>query len=260
MGIPKVEAAFHLPLRPVAEGIGLAAVAEIEPEVAEQLEVARYFRGAPNLRSGSSNVGVAGVDQCLGVASLGAAAGRVGLLPLEAQVGEADVGEGEADVGGEGHRTAVAFDVLAPLGVNHRSLGVFPEYEVHDPGDGVGPVLSRCPVPEYLESIQRNRWYGRQVGSLGTARDPCAQQCDDRSPVTAFAVNENERGIRGQRPQRGRTNEGRGVADGLLGDVVRRHQRRDEFVHIGTAVGEKVVSADHVDRNGGVGRRAVPAS
>ena len=75
-----VEAALHLPLGPVAEGVGLAAVAEIDAEVAEQLVVAGNLGLTPDLRGGGAHVGVAGVDQALSVRTLRAAAGGI-LLP-----------------------------------------------------------------------------------------------------------------------------------------------------------------------------------
>ena len=61
------------------------------------------------------------------------------------------------------------------------TVGVILEDEVHDPGDGVGPVLGRCAVAEHLESIQGDGGYGRQVGPLRTAGDPRAEQCDYRA-------------------------------------------------------------------------------
>ena len=223
VGIPKVETAFHLALGPVAECIGFATVAEIEAEVAEQLEVAGDLGCAPDLRCRLADVVVAGVDQTLGITALGTAAGGIGLFELEAQVGESEVRERQADVGGYCHGAAVAFEVGSPLAFDGGALGILLEYEVHDSGDGVGPVLGRCTVPEYLEAVQGDGRYRRQVGALGPAGDSGAEERDDRRPVTTLAVDENQRGIRGKRSQGRRANERRGVADRLLGDVVRRH-------------------------------------
>ena len=87
--VAEEEAALGGALRPIAEGIELAACADVHAKVGEQLEVVAYFRRAPDLRGGLADGGVAGGDQASCVRALYAAAGGVGLAKLAAQIQKA---------------------------------------------------------------------------------------------------------------------------------------------------------------------------
>ena len=257
--ITEVEAAFHLALRPVAEGVGFHAVAEVDAEVAEQLEVVGILGRAPDLRRGLAHVGVARIDEPLGIAPLRAAAGGIGFLPFETEVGEAVFRQGQADVGGERQGIAVALVVAAPLGIHGHAGIVFLEHEIHDAGDGVGAVLGGCAVTQHFEPVQGNGGNHRYIRTLGTARDACPEQGDDGGPVAALAVHQHQRGVRRQAPERCRANEGRRVADRFLADVVGGNQARDQGIHVRIALRRELVAADDVDGNGRVGGGTVAA-
>ena len=148
----------------------------------------------------------------------------------------------------------------SPLTFNHRAVVILLEHEVHDSSNCVRPILGRSSIAEHLKAIQSNGRYGRQIGALGSAGNTCAKQRDNRSTVTALAVHQNQGGVGGQRSQGRRTDERCGIADRLLRDVVRRHQCGYQIVHVGMAMRQKVIPADHVDWYRRIRCRAVAAS
>ena len=259
VGVAEVEAAFHLPLGPVAEHIGFGAAAEVDAEVAEELEVVGNLRGAPDLRRRLAHAGIAGVDKALGVGALNAAAGGVLLLEFKADVGEAGVAEAETRVAGDCQRVAIALEMAAPLGVEGEARIVFLEHEIHDAGDGVGAVLRRGAVAQHFEPVKGDGRNHRQVRALGAAGNPRSEQGDDRGAVAALAIDEHEGGIGRQRAQGRGADQRRRVGNGLLGNIVGRHKCRKQRIHVAVALGEKVVAADDIDRDWGIIGGTVPA-
>ena len=258
--ITKVEATFNLSLGPVAEHVGFGAVPQVNTEIAENLEIVGDLRRAPDLGRRLAHTGVTGIDQVLGVGSLDAAAGRIGFLEFETDIAETGVAEPESGVAGDRQRIAVAFEVAAPLGVKGEARIVFLEHEIHDAGDGVGTVLRRGAVAQHFEPVQRDGRNDRQVGALGTAGDARSEQRDYRGAMAALAVDEHEGCVGRQRTQGRRTDQGRRVGDWFLGDIVGRHQRREQRIHVAVALGQEVVSAYDIHRHRRIVGRTVPAA
>ena len=236
--------------------VDLCAVREQLAEVAEQLQVVLVLLVAPDLRR-VGDVRVPGRDQRRRVGPLHAAAGRVGIAVLHAQVSEAVLPQRQSDVAGDRVRLTVARAVDAALHLQAAARPVVLEQEVHDARDRVGAVLRRGAVAQDLDLAQRGRRNGRDVrplGAVGHAPEPD----QDRRAVAALAVDENERVVVGQVAQAGRPHQRRGAADRMRGDVERGHQVAQQIVQRTGALAYDVLYRDGVDRDGGLGHRPRP--
>ena len=165
IGIPEVEAALDLALRIVTEGIHAAVdLLQVQAQVAEKLVVVLNLGRSPDLRRRPTHIHVTGLDQTPCVAALYATAGFVHVIELEAEVGEAILGQRHPEVGGHVHLVAVAVVVLAVARLHGQTLGVLPEPEVQHAGNSVRAVLGRGSVAQHLNALQGN---GRDVGDIG---------------------------------------------------------------------------------------------
>ena len=238
VGVTEKEAALHLALRVVTEGVqprldGL----KVETKVAEEFIVVLDLRRAPDLRRGPSYVLIARLDQSPRIVALHAAASLVGIHELEAEVGKSVLGQRQAQVGRHVHLVTVPMIVLTPACVYRQALRVFPEPEIQDAGDGVRAVLSRRAVTQYFHPLECNGRDHRNIGRMRPVRNTASQEGDHGGAVAAFAVDQHQRRVRRQPAQVGRANERCGVANRLLVDVVGRHGRRQQRVHVADAVG-----------------------
>ena len=251
--VPRVR---NLALRPVAERVRMVGVAQVEADVAEELVVVFHVRRAPRLHRRPADVVVAVADQIQRVAALHAAVGGVGIRELEAQVGEAGVGQRQAEVGRGAHQVAVAVVVLPPAGFERAALGRVAQHEVEHAGHGVGAVLGRGAVAQHFHPFERDGRDGTDVGPVRPVGHPEGEEADRGGAVPAFAVDQHERGIRRQAAQLGRADQRVDVADGVLADVVGRHGRGQQAVHVAHAVVPETVGLDHVHGHGRIRGRA----
>ena len=223
-------------------------------EVAEELQVVLDAGVAPDL-GGVGHVGVAGGGEGGRVEALHAAVGRVGVAVLEAEVGEPGLAEGQADVAGEAVGVAVAGPVGAGVELEAAPGRVVLEQEVDDAGDGVRAVLRRRAVAQHLDLPEGDGRNGRDVGPLRPVGHP-AEPRDDRRAVAPLAVHEDEGVVVREVAQARRPHEGRGVADGVGGDVERGDQVAELVVEGRGPLAHHVLEGDGVDGHLRLGDRA----
>ena len=255
--IPIVEAPLNLSFGKVAEGVGLPTLAEIDAEVAEQLEIVVNLWRAPNHHVGMEHVtvvlvrdvAVAGAKQRQGVVSLLRAVCAPGRPVFEAEVGETRFRERQSDVGSDVGGLAVAFVEPAPANVHLSTVPVVPELEVDDAGDGVGAVLRSRSVSQHFHPLECDGWYDRDVGAMRTVGDAIAQEGDDARAMSALAVHQRQGCVGRQPPQTGRPHQRGGVVDGLLVHVVRRDDVGQQGVHVGRSLPVDFRTVDDVHRH-----------
>ena len=108
-----------------------------------------------------------------------------------------------------------------------------------------------------LQGDGRDRGYVRPLGAIVHA---APQKGDDGRPMAALAIDQHQSGVWRQAPQVGGANEGRGIANGLLIDIVGRDQPGQLIHDIRRPLVEKIVAADDAHRHRQILRRAVLAS
>ena len=287
LGSAVPEPLFHIALRDIGKDVEMRTVAEVESHVAEEFEFVIHLRNAPVLRRhgnalapqdevlpgqsavdlglGQLGVGIGSqlvgpVDVPLGIAPLHAAAGRVHSGVLEAQVGEAPVGQGHSDVGRHRVGVAVAFVELAPAGLHFSSVSGVPEDEIHHAGHRVGAVLGGGAVAQHFHPLDRDRGDGGEIRTVRSVGHAGTEDIDDRSAMAALAVDQHQGGIAGQSAQIGRADERGTAADGLGVDVVGGQHDREHRVDVQVRLAGEGLLVDDVDGNGRVGDRPVLAA
>ena len=246
-------------LRLPAERIHLVRVADLDAGVREDLVAVADLGRSPDL-GGIRDVGVAGLDLGPRMVDLDAAAGRIRLVVLRAQVQEAAVREGQADVGRHGGGVAVALVILAEAGFHAAPLTCVAKDEVDDSRHGVGAVLRGRAVAQDLHAIERDRRYRGHVDAVRARGPPDRKPRDHRRAVAPLAVEQHEGGIRRQPPQGDRPHEGCVVTDRFLAHVQRRDDPRQHGVHPGSPLAQQLPGVQHVDRNRQVAGGALPAT
>ena len=254
--VPEIEEADDLPARVVRVAVELHPVAEQVAGVAEQLDVVVDLRRSPYL-SGVVDVGVAGRDEGRRVAPLAAAAGGVGVAVREAEVGEAGSAERQAGVAGEGVAAAVARGVGPGAQLDAAAGPVVLEQEVQHAGDGVRAVLRGGAVPQHLHLPQGDRGDRGEVRPLGALLHAVGVvPGDDRSPVAALPVDQNQRMVRCEAAEVRRPDDGRGVAVLLRVHVEGRQHRPQLVGEVRAALPDDIGRRDGIDRHRRRGHRA----
>ena len=238
--------------------VELHAVAEQVAEVGEELEVVVDLRRTPDLGRVADG-GVAGGGERRRVAALGAAAGGVGVAVLHAEVDEPGPAERQAGVAGDRVRAAVARAERAAAQLEAAAGPVVLEQDVHHAGDRVRAVLRRGAVAQDLDLAQRDRRDGREVRPLGALLHAVGVvPGDDRSPVAAFPVDQQQRMVGREAAQMRRADDGGGVAV-LLRIHVEGGQDGAQLVgEVGVALPDEVGGGDGVDRRRRIGDRPRP--
>ena len=75
-------------------------------------------------------------------------------------------------------------------------------------------------IPQHFHPLEGDGGDGGDIRPVGAIRHAVAEEGNDRRPVPALAVHEDEGGIRRQAPQPRGPHEGGRVVDGLLIDDV----------------------------------------
>ena len=272
-GVPEVEPALHLLAHVIAVSVEREGVAEQVAGVRPDLEFVVDLGGAPDLRRGAHARVALVDDQSQGVPALRAAVGRVGVAVLAGQVEEAGFPERQADVARDAVHLPVAryrAVLEAPPGAGHQVPArleldgapgaIVVEDEVHHPRDGVGAVLRRCAVAQHFGLLQRQPRNQRDVGALGAVREAVAVPGDDRSAVTPLPVHQNQRVVRGQAAQVGRTRERGRVTDGLDVHVEGRHNVAEQVGEVVVALVDDLRTGDDVDGDRRFGHRTRPGA
>ena len=243
VGIPEVEAAGHLAGGVIGVTVELPVVFEQFAEVGEQLEVVVDPGGSPNLGR-VTQIGVARVDDALGVVALNGSVGRVGGAVFHAEVEKTVLPHRQPDVAGYRQVLAVSADSVAgvldvaddprPAGrlVSRICIEVRPglefqaaargsvlQLEVHDAGDGVRTVLGCRAVAQHLQLPNGYGGNGGDVGSLRAVGNAVSQPGDDGRAMAALPVDQDQRVVGRQVPQVGRPDHGGRIADRLGVDV-----------------------------------------
>ena len=238
-------------------GVGLYASREGVAEVAEQLQVIVDLRIAPGLRAVGPDVRVASSDERDGVAARRGPVGPARVAVLDAEVGEPGGAERQADVAGEPGRLPVAGAVHAGVELHRAARASVLELEVHHPGDRVRAVLGRRAVAQHFDLPEGNRGDGGDVGALRAERHAVAAvPVDDRRPVAALAVDEDQRVVGGEVAQHRGADHRRVAADRLTVDAERRNDGAKLVVQVARAPAEEVRGRQHVHRDRRLGGAA----
>ena len=231
-------------------------VAEVETEVAEEFIVVRHVRRAPDLHGASADMLVAAGDRRQRVGALHAAVGRVGVGELEAEVGKPGVGQRQADVGRRAHLVAIALIILAPAGFDRTALGRVAQHKIQHAGYRVGAVLGTRAVAQHFYPFKRDGRDRANVGAVCPLGLPKGEDADGGRAVSAFAVDQHQGRVRGQSAHLGRADQGVGVANGVLGNVIGRNGRGQQVVQVADAVILEVFAVNDVHRHRRIRRSA----
>ena len=234
----------------------IKGVAEVDP----RLQVVRDLGRTPDLGGGRTDRRVVGRDQSGCISPLNGAVGGILVAVLHGDVGEPGLAERQTEVSGHRQGVAVTFVEAALLDLDAAAGTVVLQHEIQHAGDGVRAILCRSPVAEHLDLPQRDARDGPDVGPLGAVGEASAEPGDDRAPVPALAVEQDQGVVRCQAAQVGRTRDRRGVADRLRVDVVRRHHGPQQEVDVGLCLTGDLRNRDHVHGDHRLGDGAGPGA
>ena len=181
---------------------------------------------------------------------LGAPACRCAVLEFDADRTEAAAGQVRAVGAGKGDLVAVAHVGGTVLQLQTAGGGIVFEDEVQHPGDRIGAVLGGCAIAQHFHPLQGDPGKWRDVDGLGPLVDARHELTDDAAPVSAFAVDEDQRAVGGHAPQIGGTDQRRRIADRLAADVERRRQGGQHVQRVPVAVGLEILGEQHVHGDG----------
>ncbi len=123
------------------------------------------------------------------------------------------------------HRRPVVVVVVGDVaaGGSVHEWGELPllEDEIHHAGDGVGAVLGRGAVTQHLDAIDGARRDRVQVHAAGARPGTVGEGVDQGRLVPPLAVDQHQRVVGAQTPQRERAHDVGGVGDGLARKVDR---------------------------------------
>ena len=131
----------------------LHVVSKISAEVCPQLVVVFDFGRTPNL-SRVSDVLITRGDQTRSIPTLYRAVSRFSTAPLCSKVNKATVANTEAFIGGENHRRAIAFTVLAILRFKGPISRRIFEVKVNHTSDRIRSVLSSGTVAQHFDAAK----------------------------------------------------------------------------------------------------------
>ena len=134
--------------------------------------------------------------------------------------------------------------------------------QVDDAGDGVGAVLCGGAVAQHLDTLKSRGRNGAEIRAAGAVADDPVEHAQPGHVVAPLAVDEYQRLVGAQAPQRGRPQQC-AVTDGLAGIVERRRQFRQRGAEIGLAGALDVDALEHVHAHGqlaGQGLHPSPAA
>ena len=173
----------------------------------------------------------AGDGQVERPAPLSGAVGVPARAGLERYVQEAAVPEPEPGMHAVAGRQAVAREGLADRGVEAEAGGAL-EDQVDDARDGVRAVLRRRAVAQHLDAFDRRDRDRVHVGAGGAPADRI-EHMHQGAVVAALAVDEHERLVRAQAPERRGPHRVRAVRDGRTREVERRRQHLQRPARLG---------------------------
>ena len=260
-----VEAFLGVAVRGIGDHIEFRAVRDIDRGIENDLP-AMAGRAAPDLcgqRVIRKCTDIAWVLRGIGhsVGARHAAAGLAVAVVFTRQVGEADVAQLEARVGGELIALAVAVTViLAIAALYFHAVVVVAQAIVHHTGDGVRAILRGGAITQNFEVLDRDFGDRADVRTLRTITEAGVttridlHQC--RS-VEALAAQHDQRFVGRKAAQRRRVHKARRIRDRVLRSIERWHNVLDHIDQVGCALRGQVLAADDVDRRGRAGRGAV---
>ena len=224
----------------VAESVGLRAVTELKTQVCENLQVVVDLRGTPDL-SRIQNSRVTCCDKRGRIITLDGAIRRIRLAVFKTEVGKTGIRQWQADIGCDAVLIAVAFAESTVLRIQRYAFGVVSKNEVQYAGNGVRTVLRRSAVTKDFDLLQCNRRNNGNVRSLCTVGNAVTEPVNNRSTMTALAVDQNQCVVRCEAAKVRRAHNRRCVTDGLGVDVIGGHDIANEVRKVRVALVTEII-------------------
>ena len=187
----------------------------------------------------------------------------VGRLAVEelAEQGERPAAEPDAPaavhVDGRPVSGIVARGVAPGVDVHVRRELPFLHDQVHDPRDGIGPVLRRGAVAQHLDPVEGALRHRVQVHAARARAHAVREVVHQRGLVLAPAVDQDERLVGGEATERKGAHDVAGVGDALVREVHRWSELLQDLAHLSCALSLDILGAEHVDRDGQLVRGCV---
>ena len=198
--------------RVIAVQVELCVVVDIDPGIDEQEDILG-LRATPGLgerlvveRGVRANLHTV-IDQRLCIGTLVAARQRIIIGVFHARVDETVVAQGEADIAFHLVTLFVLVKFAVPDPQRTAFRGIL-HLEVDDPGDGVGAVLGGRAVPQDFDVLDGDTRDHAYIGTVRAFPGAGGELGNQRRPVAAFAVHQDQGLVRGKAAHRDRPHEG----------------------------------------------------